>query len=705
MSEIDWNAPEMQKQWALLEALGTDYVNMCLVDLEHGTATVLKAVNGQMLPFSEERPQLSYEEMCRVSIEKYAAKEWAEMLAAAVQLDHVKKMLARQAEYSFIYEAVLHGKKRELQMKYLRISLPGYALMGFREVRKRGRVVERLAENAELERAIEREKEAAYDERESQKKLEQALEKEKDADEVLLCLSKIYYAIYELDLEHDTYKTIYCDDRVEHLPSGWGCASIEMDKLRKKVVLPEYQERICEIYDLQTMAARLEAEPAGSIALEYPVVDGNWHTARFIAKRRDAEGHVTHALYTLRLISDQKRKEQNWIALAEEAERANRAKTEFLRRMSHDIRTPINGIMGMIEIADRHKGDVEILRECRAKTLGAMEYLLSLVNNVLDIGKLESGELMLEHKPFNLVTLLVNQLSIVGVQAAENGVNFYGGKEYSTIKHRYLIGSPVHLNRVLMNLANNAIKYNRRGGSVTLYCKEIASDDHIVTYQFVCTDTGVGMSKEFQEHAFEAFTQEGKQSLSSYNGSGLGLSIVKKIAEQMHGTIELESKENVGTTFTVTIPFEIDWEESSRETAKEPQERQDVTGRRALLVEDNELNREIAQIILEDEGLIVDCVPDGAKAVERFAVSQPGTYDYIFMDIMMPVMDGLEATRCIRAMERPDAKTVPVIAMTANAFLDDIQQSFDAGMNDHLMKPLNFEKVRQSIQRFAKPNN
>ena len=411
---------------------------------------------------------------------------------------------------------------------------------------------------------------------------------------------------------------------------------------------------------------------------------------------------MTHVLYTLRLTSDQKRKEQNYIALAEEAEKANQAKTDFLRRMSHDIRTPINGILGMFEVADRHKGDVAVLRECRAKTLGAMEYLLSLVNNVLDIGKLESGELELEHKPFNLVELLSQQLSVVSIQAAESGVSFYGGKEFSVIKHRYLLGSPVHLNRVLMNLANNAIKYNRRGGSVTLYCTELFSDETSVLYQFVCSDTGLGMSEEFQKHAFDPFTQEGKQSLSTYNGSGLGLSIVKKIVEQMHGTVDLKSQEGVGTTFTLTIPFGIDPEGASREAPAPAQRTVDVTGRRALLVEDNELNREIAEILLEDEGLRVDCASNGQEAVDAFAASQPGTYDYIFMDITMPVMDGHAAARAIRVLNRPDAKTVPIIAMTANAFQDDIQQSFEAGMNAHLLKPLNFDKIREMVQQFAR---
>lgn len=696
MSQTEWTSPEQQ---AMLEALGKDYINLCLVDLDQNTVTVLKSVQGLLLQSGAVRPQMPYDAMCRICIDKYALRENQPALQEVVRLEHVRRVLEQKPEFSFLFEAVKDGQLRRFQMKYLRINMPGHALMGFRALHTRQSEREADPEDRRTDAAGA---DAACTEQEARQRLEQALEKEKDADDVLLCLSRIYYALYEIDLVADTYKTIYADDRVPHLPGGWGCASAEIAKLQKQVVAPEYQERIAHLCDLSTLAARLDAEPNESVAEEYPVLDGNWHTARFIVRSRDDAGRITRVLYVLRLTSDQKRKEQNYIALAAEADRANRAKTDFLRRMSHDIRTPINGIMGMIEIADRHRGDPEFLEDCRTKTLGAMEYLLSLVNNVLDIGKLESGELVLEHKPFDLVPLLMQQLSVVGAQASENSVCFYGGKEYSIIRHRYLIGSPVHLNRALMNLANNAIKYNRRGGSVTLYCTELSSTEDTAVYRFVCEDTGIGMSKKFQQHAFDPFTQEGKPSLSSYNGSGLGLSIVKKIVEQMNGTIELQSEEGVGSTFTLTIPFAIDHAETTRETPAPAAGPVNVTGRRALLVEDNELNREIAQILLEDEGLLVDYAANGLKAVDAFAASAPGFYDYIFMDITMPVMDGHEATRCIRALPRPDAKTVPIIAMTANAFQDDIQQSLDAGMNDHLLKPLNFEKVKQTVQRFAR---
>ncbi len=399
-----------------------------------------------------------------------------------------------------------------------------------------------------------------------------------------------------------------------------------------------------------------------------------------------------------RLISDAKRREQNWIAIAEEANKANQAKTDFLRHMSHDIRTPLNGILGMIEIADRNKKNPQKLYECRSKVLSSMEYLLSIVNNVLDIGKLESGEIVLEHRPFNLITLLMDMLTVVGMQANENGINFKGGKEMSVIRHPYLIGSPVHLKRVLMNLASNAIKYNHKGGTVTLYCTEISSDKETVVYEFVCQDTGIGMSEDFQKTAFEPFTQEGKEAVTTYTGSGLGLSIVKKMVEKMDGTIRLESKENTGSTFVITIPFGIDHKAQAAAAGKGTPTALNLKGKRALLAEDNELNIEIAQLMLEDQGLAVDVVRNGKEAVDKFEDLPSGSYDFIFMDIMMPVMDGLEATRRIRAMNKADAKTIPILAMTANAFQDDVKQSIEAGMNVHLMKPLDEKKLRETIQ-------
>ena len=281
------------------------------------------------------------------------------------------------------------------------------------------------------------------------------------------------------------------------------------------------------------------------------------------------------------------------------------------------------------------------------------------------------------------------------VTAKEYGISFEGGASMSTFHHRYVIGSEEYLNRLLMNLAGNAVKYNRSGGKVILYFNEISSDDKTAVFEFVCSDTGLGMSEEFQKHAFESYAREGKETTNGYSGAGLGLSIVKDIVDMMNGTIKLESKENVGTTFTVTIPLEIDHNAEKEQQKKV--EKPDLSGKSVLLVEDNELNLEIAKMLLEDEKMVVTTAENGEKAVDIVSQSVPGRFDFIFMDIMMPVMDGLEAARQIRTLNRKDTKEIPIIAMTANAFQDDIRDCIDAGMNAHIAKPIDSKKIEDTL--------
>ena len=679
-TKLKQTAEELKKERMFLDVLCRDCISVYYLDLNNDTMEVLKlngAANAAQIIGTQTRQITAYSDTLQNYCEHYVIDAEKTDFLKAMRSEHLIEKLKEGERYVYRYQSVPnkegHCHFDAQVMRIMEDEFDGTALLAFRRV-----------------------DEVVTAERNYQKKIEEALQKEKVSNEILMAISKIYYAIFRIDLENDIYEEISSDSKIHHLTGKSGTASTEMKELCRSFVVPEYQERILQFFDIHTLADRLKDED--TIAEEYLAQDGNWHTARFIVKRRSAQGKVTHVLYVTRLISDAKRREQNWIAIAEEANKANQAKTDFLRHMSHDIRTPLNGILGMIEIADRHKGDMKKLYECRSKVLSSMEYLLSIVNNVLDIGKLESGEIILEHKSFNLITLLMKQLTVIGMQANENGINFEGGKEMSVIRHRYLIGSPVHLNRILMNLASNAIKYNHKGGTVTLYCTEISSDDNTVVYEFVCKDTGIGMSEAFQKTAFDPFTQEGKEAVTSYSGSGLGLSIVKKMVEKMNGTIRLESIENIGTTFVITIPFEIDRRAQDEAEGKYVPTVVNLKGKRALLVEDNELNIEIAQLMLEDQGLSVDVVRNGKEAVDKYSYLPSGSYDFIFMDIMMPVMDGLEATHRIRAMDKADAKTIPIIAMTANAFQDDIRQSREAGMNAHLMKPLDEEKLRQTIQ-------
>ena len=435
------------------------------------------------------------------------------------------------------------------------------------------------------------------------------------------------------------------------------------------------------------------------ISMELEGISGRWYTCSFIVEKKDKNGNITDVLMTISDIDEIKHKElevkEKLKEAAEKANQANVAKTNFLRRMSHDIRTPLNGIVGMINLAQRYGNDKEKLYECKEKVLTSLDYLLSLINDILDMSKVESNALVLEPKPFDLIETLNSIIAIIETSANEHNIQFIGGKSLSYIPHRYFIGSQEYLNRLLMNIASNAIKYNKENGSITLYCKEISSNENMALMQFVCSDTGLGMSEEFQKHAFEPFACEGKATITGYSGTGLGLSIVKDIVDIMDGSIEMDSKENVGTTFVVTIPLQMD---SNPKIKVQTNEKElNLSGKKALLVEDNEINLEIATIMLQDLGLIVTPAQNGKEALDIFEQSDTHTFDYIFMDVMMPVMDGLEATKRIRSLNREDAKTTPIIALSANAFEDDIKECLDAGMNAHVAKPIDVHALKEEL--------
>ena len=386
---------------------------------------------------------------------------------------------------------------------------------------------------------------------------------------------------------------------------------------------------------------------------------------------------------------------------AEKAEQANRAKTEFLQRMSHDIRTPINGIRGMIEIANYYKDDPDKQTECRKKIWDASGLLLELVNEVLDMGKLESGEIMLEEREFDLKELLDSVGIVVDKQARERGITII--TDGYTVEHRCLLGSPLHLRRLLMNIISNAVKYNRVGGEIRLGCCEKPSaDPETAQIEFTCADTGIGMSEEFQKHVFEPFAQERNTARSEYGGTGLGMPIAKSLAEKMGGTLSFVSRQGVGTTFTLSLPFRICHAPEKRNKPKRLLQTSSIAGLHVLVAEDNRMNKEIAEFVLNVEEAFIIKAVNGEEAVRIFADSRPGEIDAILMDVMMPVMDGLEATRRIRAMKRPDARTIPIIAMTANAFAEDRQRAFAAGMDMHIAKPLEGSEMVETLERLVK---
>ena len=396
---------------------------------------------------------------------------------------------------------------------------------------------------------------------------------------------------------------------------------------------------------------------------------------------------------------DEKYKAELLIA-AKKAEAANEAKTEFLQRMSHDIRTPINGICGFVNMADHYADDIKKQTEYRTKVKEASNLLLELVNDVLDMSKLESGEIVLEEIPFNLGSISREVFVVIEQMAAEQNIQIEWEKK--EITHQDFIGSPGYVKRVMMNILSNAVKYNRENGHIYISCMEIPSEQpEMTTIEFVCRDTGIGMTDEFQKCVFEPFAQEHTGSRTKFAGTGLGMSIAKNLVEKMGGSISFESEEGAGTTFVIRIPFKIDPDADKREEQRNVSEKS-IKGLHILLAEDNELNMEIAEFVLQNVGADVTKAWNGQEAVELFRKSEPGGFDTILMDIMMPVMNGYEATKMIRSLDREDAKTIPIIAMTANAFTEDRLKAKEAGMNEHIVKPLDVELLIKVIHKLVK---
>lgn len=518
--------------------------------------------------------------------------------------------------------------------------------------------------------------------------------------DLIATIGKIYCAIYFLDLDKGTYMEITGKSAYQNTLGNEGLLNKGNRIVRRFLVAPESQASMKNFLDPSTLSDRLRERD--TLCQSYLTTDGIWHLGRFLVKGRHEDGSVATLLYTIHDIDETKRAEiayqEELKKSAREAQIANQAKTDFLRRMSHDIRTPINGILGMIEIADNHPTDIEKLKDCRHKIRQAAGTLLSMVSDILDMNKLESGMLEPESVPFDIWALLMEVNHLTEMQAPAYGVTVHVKNPPFPV--RRVIGSPTFLRRVLLNIASNALKYNRRGGRIEFSCDKIELTGEKVYFTLTCADTGIGMSPSFQQRAFEPFTQKSNTARTHYMGTGLGLSIVKEFISKMGGTITLSSQKDVGTRFTITIPFTIDHASQEAETVS--QSPVSLSGLHVLLVEDNELNREIALCLLEKEGMEITTCENGAEAVKAFRESPLGYYDLILMDIMMPVMDGYEASRRIRSLPRRDASLIPIFAMTANAFQDDIEKSHQSGMNEHLTKPLHTKTMLDAIRKYVR---
>ena len=529
------------------------------------------------------------------------------------------------------------------------------------------------------------------------------IENERKYQNLTAATSQIYHAIYHIDLIQDRIEKLAGANQ-NYTPTGVvTSATAHLNDILEKMVAPSHHEIMQYFFDLTTVNDRLHGKLF--ISREYPSPQGIWRRATFIVQNRDTDDDVTEILYVTQIIDDYKQKElayqQELVKAVESANQANTAKTDFLNRMSHDIRTPLNGILGMLDIAQKNETNPKALLECHEKMRTAAFHLKALVNDVLDMQRMETDRFFLEQIPFDIREILDNCWSMLEAQASRLDITLKKIKPGS-LKYPYLIGSPLHIRQIFMNLLSNAIKYKKPGGSISVHAKIIRQVHQNVIYKFIISDTGIGISPEFQKHIFEPFAQEDTGARTIYKGTGLGMAIVHRLVQEMGGTIQLKSEKNVGSTFTLILPFTIDEHQPSASAETATDTPADLTDLHILVVEDNELNLEIAVFSLEAAGLNVSTAINGLEAVRLFEKSKPYEYDIILMDIMMPVMNGLDAAKAIRGLSRPDAPTVPIIALSANAFAEDIQKSKNAGINEHLAKPLEMDKVLKVIASYCK---
>lgn len=514
------------------------------------------------------------------------------------------------------------------------------------------------------------------------------LEKDRKQISIIESISSIYYCAIFVDIEKNTYEFVNDQGNI----SGFYRNIKDADKMLNKMIDSFYvgkrMDEYHEFIDFRHCEKFLRNQPYMTKTFKHEV---HWFDVTCYPLKND-KGVIDRVIYLWLDKTSEKEKEIDYnkrlINALNQEKKANATKTSFLRRMSHDVRTPINGIRGLVKIAQDNEDNKEKLDECLNKIMESSGFLLSLVNDVLDMNKLESGEIVLEHNPFKLDKIINNAIDITRVRANDRNITITSDIR---IEYNDLVGSSLHLAQIFQNIINNAVKYNHKEGSINITLTEELCPGNKVLLKFVCADTGIGMSKDFQDDVFKPFAQEGNTARGTYEGTGLGMAITKELVDKMGGSIGFSSVVEKGTTFVVEIPFDLG--ESVKEEAEE--ENYDVGGLHVLIVEDNEINREIATFMLESVGIVPTCVNNGKEALDKV---KEVTYDCILMDVMMPVMGGLEATRQLRAM----GIDIPIIAMSANAFKDDVERSLNAGMNAHLSKPIDEKLLVKTIYKFCK---
>lgn len=680
---------EMYQQLAdekkVLDQLCTDYTAVYQVNVDTGAFSILHLASGSNASRLMGQNYASYDEFTDHYVEAYLYPEARETLRSWLRVANLRKMLSEQPRVTSHYESMpTPTGHRYFEAQIVRThDAQGqmYALIGFRCIDP---IMER-------ETAV-------------QKELKAALDAAQLRYEIISAIAKAYTTIVRIDLVQDRLKKISISGYAEAIVQSEKTASAALRKACDQTVAPEYREAVKKFMELSTLPERMAHDDI--LDTEYKMVDGNWHRLTYLVKKRDETGRVTHVLATVRSTSDVKRRELDLVYQAEAAKREGEMKARFLSNMSHDIRTPLNGVIGLVNLADQYPRDLEMLTKIRTRERETLQYLVSLVNDILDMNKLASGALEERELDFDIVEALLEINRNAQRKAEQKGVHYQIDWGRDDIRHTALRGNPVYLSRILTNITDNAIKFSEPGTTVHFWGGELpqAAAPQKTMFRFYCQDQGCGMSEETLHRVGMAFTQEAETSRTQYQGAGLGLAITKQLVERMGGQMKIESTLGVGTKLMIELPFSIG-EKSTIHATGQNFDEISVEGIRALVVEDNELNRDIATFMLENHGIEVTPAVDGQEAVEIFANSAPSYFGAIYMDIMMPRMNGLDATRAIRAMKRRDAHVIPIIAMSANAFADDIINGRLAGMNRHLAKPVDEDGMIRALRECMSEND
>lgn len=684
-NELKVSFDKINRDKHVLDKLCTDYTAVYHVELNSGefeTLKIMRSSNADEVMRKAEKGMKDFDEYSQYYAQHYLTEEDRTEFMKWISCANLKAELHHTDRVAYNYKSVpgTYGKQF-FSVQVINIyedAQKMYVLMGFRYI----------------DEIIEKEKEI-------QKRLQDALDELQLNNEIISAISKNYCYIARIDLQKDFFEEISNDEEMHRLTGNSGCASEKLRKDCEMQVALEYRAYLYPFLDTSTLKERLQNEEY--VSTEYRMCDGSWHRLRFIVKKRDEAGNVTHVLCTVREISDSKRREEDLLFAADAAKRESEMKTRFLATMSHDIRTPLNGIIGLVNLAEQHAEDTKMLKEIRDKMMKSLKYLVSLVNDVLDMNKIQSGDFKSKEIIFDGADMMRKILRIYDQKAVEKGIRLEVDWEKCSVRHPILLGNPVYFGRILASIMDNAIKFSSVDSTITVWGREDILENDQAVLTIWCKDQGIGMSEEFIEHAFDMFAQEKESSRSQYEGTGLGLTIAKALADKMGGTIEFQSKQGVGTTAIIKIPFKLGPQDISSKTTN--YDNVSVEGMQVLVVDDNELNVEIAKCMLENSGMKVTCAADGQEAVELFEKSEPGYYGAIFMDVMMPRMNGLEATKTIRNMKRSDAWSVPIIAISANAFIEDILNSKQAGMNAHLAKPLDVNKLLEALKKCLAENS